>query len=293
MLLPVFFATTVIAAATVPWATPSPPPIIITTKSSPLCTTVREAIAPAIVGMTAEDHLIGSANNLLKNMSVESVMGGGSWFNMDEVRLSTLVDHTAGNLTRINALIDQVGRAESKDPHDAAALETLRRRLQAVADRQAASLNLMSGIADSIGLNQIADSPGFGLHAVVGGKINENPAVTFNRTAQQTSPTVVNLNGAVGQTTSIAQQATPAPVADLQTSPWENDRRQIPLADALVATNSAQAIANLQTHPPVKNLFNSTALGSLAVDLGYMRDLTNSDEATVTPALKPIVNECR
>lgn len=127
------------------------PPTIITTRSSPLCTAVRDVIAPALGGMIFQDRIIAQGEALMRDMKT-----AGDAFTLDNVHLGTDVYHLAANNIAIHHDIDHLREMKLDDPKTDAELGELRVRLQAIADSQAASLNIMSGIAQSNDLADIA-----------------------------------------------------------------------------------------------------------------------------------------
>jgi hypothetical protein len=127
------------------------PPVIITTKSSPLCTAVREIVAPTVAGLIFQDRIIDRGRGLMQAMASD-----GKAFELDNVHLGIDVYHLAANNIKIHQSLDQLDALKIPDARAAADLAQLHAKLQGVADGQAAMLNVMSGIAQSNDLGVIA-----------------------------------------------------------------------------------------------------------------------------------------
>lgn len=136
-------------------ATPSPPPIIVTTKTSALCNAVRSIVAPVIAGLVTQDQMIDSGRDLVREMAAMHVMGGDDWVELDNMRLSSVVDDVAHNNIKVHRLLDKLQSVALKDPVEASELSSLHVRLLNIADEQAESLNLLSGTADTEALSEI------------------------------------------------------------------------------------------------------------------------------------------
>jgi hypothetical protein len=137
-----------------PGVAPTTPPTIITTESSPLCSSVRAVIAPAIAGMVSQDRIINAGHSLMADMDAAE----GAGFTMDNIHLGTVVYQLAKNNIAIHQTLDRLGTLKLSDPREVAEIARLHARLQAIADAQAMSLNVMSGIAASNDLADIASA---------------------------------------------------------------------------------------------------------------------------------------
>jgi hypothetical protein len=116
----------VLAAAT---ASPSPLPVIITTESSPICTAVREKIAPAISRVVYED----------KVMVHQHPTGRPS----PQSKLPVMA--LALNWVKLDGLLNPDTFFHSDNPAENARMESLRERLQKIADDENNALNMLSG----------------------------------------------------------------------------------------------------------------------------------------------------
>ena len=125
--------------AVVTSATASPLPIIITTESSPVCQALREKVAPAISRVLYEDRVMAAQRPLERwpqaNQSVYAL--ALNWVKLDEVLNPDTFFH-------------------SNNPADNARMESLRERLQKIADDENNALNILSGAMDTYELEALA-----------------------------------------------------------------------------------------------------------------------------------------
>jgi len=128
------FGALLVAAVTS--ASPSPLPIIITTKSSPICQTLREKIAPAISRVVYEDRVMSRQRPLgTKNFVISAL--AINWIELDKLLNPDTFFHSE------NAAENQ-------------RMESLRERLQKVADAENNSLNVLSGSYDTYQFEALA-----------------------------------------------------------------------------------------------------------------------------------------
>src|SRR5215469_1493900 len=146
----------VLAVAIPAVPTPSPPPpIIITTKTSVLCNAVRNIVAPAVAGLIAQDFMIDQGRDLIADMVKTHFAGADAWVELDNMRLSSVVDGVAQNNIKVHRLLEKLAGVSLKDPAEATELSSLRSRLLDIADEQAESLNVLSGTADTEALAEL------------------------------------------------------------------------------------------------------------------------------------------
>lgn len=115
-------------AAVVTSATASPLPIIITTESSPVCTAVRERIAPALARMMYEDRMMAQ-----QHPSGHAPQHGAA------------INDLALNWIKMDELLNPDTFFKSDNPAEKARMESLREKLQKVADDENNALNVLSG----------------------------------------------------------------------------------------------------------------------------------------------------
>lgn len=140
------FGALVLAALTS--AGPSPLPIIITTKSSPICQALREKIAPAITRAFFEDQL----------MARQRPVG-------NDPQHGATIYALALNWIKLDELLDPDTFFASDNPADKAHMESLREKLQKVADDENDALNVLSGAYYTEALEALAGN---------------NPHITFD-----------------------------------------------------------------------------------------------------------------
>lgn len=184
-------------AVAIPAVPTAPPPIIITTKTSVLCNAVRSIVAPTIAGLIAQDQMIDQGRDLVQEMLQMHYSGADAWVELDNMRLSSVVDGVAQNNIKVHRLLDKLANVSPKDPVEASELSSLRSRLLNIAEEQAESLNLLSGTAGTEALSEIQ---GFG-----------NPMAAMLRPEIQRAP--------IAETTSAPDEsqspAPPDPTSDL------------------------------------------------------------------------------
>lgn len=188
---------------------PSPMPrTIYRANASPLCTAIRTTVAPAIQGLVLQDHMLHRGAVLMVDMSRMQAAGADAWIDMDNERLGVLVEKLAHNNITIHQLLDQLNAMKLQSPDEAEKLADLRRRLLAVADKQAETLNVLSGTSDSLAANELA---GFKnpLAAAVEGDVAHSGTGALEGTM---APTAAGAADAVGLPSTVhAQESTPTP----------------------------------------------------------------------------------
>lgn len=183
----------------------TPPPTIANTKSSPLCTAVREEIAPAVAGMMFQDRILAHGELLLQNMRMTS----GPAVTLNNIHLGIDVYHLAANNISIHQTLDKLAVLSVPDALEAADVKRLHERLLAVADGQAASLNILSGIAQTNDLHDIA-SVGNEVAAAISadrGNGAPNEGATLGSLKQVDPRTLGGLIAADDRRTALAESA--------------------------------------------------------------------------------------
>jgi hypothetical protein len=112
--------------AVVTAASPSPLPIIITTKSSPICQALREKVAPALSRVVYEDQVMARQRPMEKNAPIYPL--ALNWIELDKLLNPDTFFH-------------------SDNPDEVKRMEALRERLQKIADDENNALNILSGAA--------------------------------------------------------------------------------------------------------------------------------------------------
>ncbi len=179
MLHLVLLAVTVAQAAPAPSATP-PLKTITTVKSGPICSTLTTTVLHTVQGLQIDDRIVESSKPMLVDMAqawapnslagekfdqLQAQWGNapGGTHNVDNAGLILAGQHlykvAAGlvhNLQIIDNMLDDPQRFPADPKTDAdreAAL--LKAQLQAVADQQRKSLNVLYGLADTFNMQDL------------------------------------------------------------------------------------------------------------------------------------------
>jgi hypothetical protein len=179
MLYPLLLAVVV---SQVPAPTASPLKTIIRTRTSPLCTTIRQNVVQILDGLQANDGIVNGAKPVLLRMGTELQPTGvhgqmadtsGTHLNgissepggvhdtnpalvMDNQRLKQLADELQHNLAIIeNALADQSKFPTQTTSDDQNATQQLKTQLQAVANQQKNNLSVLSGLTDTFSMQDL------------------------------------------------------------------------------------------------------------------------------------------
>jgi hypothetical protein len=132
---------------------PSPSPLteIHHETSTPFCTVFRENVFHAVQGLTINDGVIDRGGAALNRLAHDPY--GHS---MAEYQLGQTVYQAAHNLTKIYQLLNDSARfPQSSTAEGDRDLLLMKQRLQAVADAQERSLNILSGTYESDALNEL------------------------------------------------------------------------------------------------------------------------------------------
>lgn len=153
MLVPLGLAVLIAAGQTgaAPSPTASPLKEIIRVRSTPFCTVFRENVFRALQGLMLNDTVIAQGNDLLARM------GGDPYGReMGQYQLGQTVYQAASNLTKVYQLLDDPNRfPQSSTAEGDRDLLLMKARLEAVADAQERSLNVLSGTYETSMLNDL------------------------------------------------------------------------------------------------------------------------------------------
>lgn len=164
------------AASPAPSSTPlTPLKVIGSVRSTPLCTTLRESIGPAIAALLSNDDLIASSKPAFARLYHDDVLARSEGrTHLDMNRLESLITPIVANVKRVDSLL-------AKKPNDPK-LQAVRDRLQSVLAQQKESLNVLSGFiaTEQLGEIQTAGPP-------------DNWASVFSAKPQSNSPPAPSL----------------------------------------------------------------------------------------------------
>lgn len=169
-----------------PSATP-PLKTIIRVQSAPLCAAFATNVLYVINGLQADDRLIESTEPVLIQMGKDylpvsdvgrpfgkRVRFGGAHdpspaLVLDDEHLNKVTDAIVRNLARIDAALDDPTRFPTDGKTDDERNElVLRSQLEAVADQQRKTLNVLYGLSDTLSLQQLV-AKGDGLQGTASG----------------------------------------------------------------------------------------------------------------------------
>lgn len=143
-----------------PSPSPTPPKTIIRIKATPFCTVFRDNVFHAVQGLRINDLVIDRGQSMLAKWAYDSIVdrgkiNGGSR-KMDQYQLGQAVHQAAHNLVRVYALLNDSNRFPQAPQTDAdRELLKMKAVVQAVADAQERSLNILSGTYETAALNAL------------------------------------------------------------------------------------------------------------------------------------------
>ena len=130
-----------------PGPSATPPPTIVTTKSSPLCKAMREIVAPVLVAVGDQDVGLGVSGAMLYGGNQITVM-----------RLENNIDRLAQLNIQTNQLLDKLVTLGLQDGAERREVSAFERHLRGIAKLQNDALNQLSGTAYS---NDLSGLEGF------------------------------------------------------------------------------------------------------------------------------------
>ncbi len=136
--------------------TPSPLPEIGRVRSTALCTTLRQNIAPTILGLMKNDEIIGAGHRAFSKMGSDAGGTSSAALDIDKLYLQQVETRLVHNLQVIDRMLGDAKRfpasPRSTDERDVNAMKA---QLLAVADQQRKALDLVSGTLDTESLGQM------------------------------------------------------------------------------------------------------------------------------------------
>lgn len=136
-------------------------PVIGHTHSKGFCTTVRDGVAPAVLGLMKTDELIGASHRALLKAGHDATLSHDATFatnavDIDRIYLSRVADLMAHNLDTVRRTLSDPKRfpKTAVTDDDLRAL-LLKAQLQAVADRQNDDYNHLNGILEVVEMRQM------------------------------------------------------------------------------------------------------------------------------------------
>jgi hypothetical protein len=153
------FVLAILLSAPAP-APATPPPQIIEVRSRALCTTLRENVRIALAGLMKNDAVIEAGGKAYRKMAADQMAQAKGSVGMDRLFVENAVGAIVHNLAEIDALLDDPRRfpiaAASTDTRNAVAMKA---QLQAIADQQKRTLNVLNGVLET---DNLQDMQSFG-----------------------------------------------------------------------------------------------------------------------------------
>ncbi len=139
-----------------PVVAPTTLPEIGRTHAKGFCTTVRDNVAPSVLGLMKTDELIGASHRAVLKLSNDQTLGSKEAIDLDRVYLNKVVSSMAHNLGVIKKLMNDEKRFPKTPVSDDDRLALLlKAQLQAAADRQNVALNHVNGILETTAIGQM------------------------------------------------------------------------------------------------------------------------------------------
>ena len=168
-------AAAILLAQASPSPAPTPLKTIVNERSTAFCTTFRENVAPAVLGLMMNDKTVERSELVFTKMGHDALLSGGGRLEMDRRYMEQLVDAIVHNFDIVNAALnDKTHFPETPKTQDDTDLAALRADLRAIEDSQRDALNVMNGVAETEALGNM-QSLGMGQApmqgAIVGGNL--------------------------------------------------------------------------------------------------------------------------
>jgi hypothetical protein len=148
-------AVTPLVVAASPTPVPTPPEIG-RVRANALCSTLRTAIGPSVMGLMKNDDLIGAGHRAFAKMGADSAGTSGAAIDIDKLYLEQVETRLVHNLKVIDTLLsDRTHFPANPKTDDERTAVALRDNLAAVADAQRKALDLVSGTLETESLGQM------------------------------------------------------------------------------------------------------------------------------------------
>jgi hypothetical protein len=172
LVLSVAFAAPPLRAQPVPSPLPSTSaiPTIGRTHSKGFCDTLRDQVAPSLLGLMKNDALLGAEHRAFAKMSHDATMSPGSAaLDLDRVYIEQGVHALAHNIAVIDGILSDTKRFP-KDPvtDDDKYAALLAAQLRAARDRQNDALNLVNGTVETEQMGQMRSEISTQMQSAVG-----------------------------------------------------------------------------------------------------------------------------
>jgi hypothetical protein len=145
-------------------------PEIGRTRSRGVCTTVRDSVAPMVLGLMKSDELVGAGHRAFLKMSDDTRRSGSEALDLDQLYLRKVTDAMAHNLIVIDKLLADEKRFPKKAvTDDERVAQLLKEQIAAAAAQQRKTLDLMNGALETEALGRMQNEIAGGALATSGG----------------------------------------------------------------------------------------------------------------------------
>jgi hypothetical protein len=171
-------------AQTVPATAPSPLPEIGRVRSKGFCTTVRDNVAPSLLGVMKTDDLIGAGHRALAKMADDATNSSSQGVDLDRVYLDKVATSMAHNLRVVDALLADKKRFPDKaTTDDDRFAQEVRVQLAAVAAEQHRTLDVLEGTLETDRMGQMRADIDTGMASSVSNQQGQPPLTNDVRTS--------------------------------------------------------------------------------------------------------------
>ncbi len=244
------------AAQNAPVAAASTLPTIGHTHAKGFCDTVRDNVAPTVLGLMKTDELIGASHRAIAKMAHDQTTASHQALELDRVYMDKVVAAMANNVKMMDKLLSDSNRfpkiAHSDDDRFA---QLLQEQLRAARDAQNATLNQINGTIETGRLNESAGE-------ITGGPISG--ALAKNQgDPEWVTPAGNNGSGFLGASALAGPGPIPEPrdlalsnnlsghtIWDLLGAAVEIDQARIARAEQIVTPTVVAAATGCQTTTP-------------------------------------------
>jgi hypothetical protein len=167
---------------TAPNAAASALPEIGRVRSKGFCTTVRDNVAPSLLGVLKTDELIGAGHRAFAKMA-DDAMRAPQAVDIDRIYLDKVVSAMAHNLRVIDTLLADKTRFPDATTDDDRFAQLVRAQLAAVSAEQKRALDLINGTVQTDRLGQMRAEIDTGMQDSLAQNQAQSPTTTDPRTS--------------------------------------------------------------------------------------------------------------
>jgi hypothetical protein len=149
-------AALTVLTAQAPAPSPTVLPEIGRTRAKGFCTTLRDNVAPSVLGLMKTDDLVGASHRALLKTAHDQTAASPESVQIDRIYLAKVVAAMAHNLGVVKKMLaddKRFPKTPASDDDRYALL--LKAQLQAAADRQNDALNHLNGILETEGMGDM------------------------------------------------------------------------------------------------------------------------------------------